>query len=62
MMLSIKESSIEMIKNLPSNCTLEDIQYELYVKKKIENGLEDIKNNNVLSEKEMDNEIRSWQV
>lgn len=62
MVLSIKESSIEMIKNLPSNCTLEDIQYELYVKKKIENGLEDIKNNNVLSEKEMDNEIRSWQV
>lgn len=62
MMLSIKESSIEMIKNLPSNCTLEDIQYELYVKQKIENGLEDIRNNNVLSEKGMDNEIRSWQV
>ncbi|MCK5199781.1 MAG: hypothetical protein KAR21_15595, partial [Spirochaetales bacterium] len=61
-MLSIKESSIEMIKNLPSNCTLEDIQYELYVKQKIENGLEDIRNNNVLSEKGMDNEIRSWQV
>ena len=60
-MLSVKESSIEMIKNLPSNCTLEDIQYELYVKQKIENGLEDIRNDNVLSEKEMDNEIRSWQ-
>lgn len=60
-MLSIKESSIEMIKNLPSNCTLEDIQYELYVKQKIENGLDDIRNDNVLSEKEMDNEIRSWQ-
>ena len=60
-MLSIKESSIEMIKNLPSNCTLEDIQYELYVKQKIDNGLEDIRNDNVLSEKEMDNEIRSWQ-
>lgn len=60
-MLSIKESSIEMIKNLPENCTLEDIQYELYVKQKIENGMEDIRNNNVLSETEMDNEIRSWQ-
>lgn len=60
-MLSIKDSSIEMIKKLPSNCTLEDIQYELYVKQKIENGLDDIKNDNVLSEKEMDNEISSWQ-
>ena len=60
-MLSVKESSIEMIKNLPPNCTLEDIQYKLYVKQKIENGLEDVRNDNVLSEKEMDNEIRSWQ-
>ncbi|MDA3939513.1 MAG: hypothetical protein PF693_09415 [Spirochaetia bacterium] len=60
-MLSVRESTIEMIKNLPSNCTLEDIQYELYVKQKIQNGLEDIKSGNIISEKEMDNEIRSWQ-
>jgi predicted transcriptional regulator len=60
-MLSVRESTIEMIKNLPSNCTLEDIQYELDVKQKIQNGLEDIKSGNIISEKEMDNEIRSWQ-
>ncbi len=60
-MLSIRESSVEMIKKLPANCTLENIQYELYVKQKIENGLEDIRKDNTLSEKEMDTEIQSWQ-
>ncbi len=60
-MLSIQESAIELIKKLPKNCTLEDIQYELYAKKKIAAGLEDIKNGNTISEEEMDNEIRSWQ-
>jgi len=60
-MLSIKESTVELIKNLPVNCTLEDIQYELYAKQKIDNGLEDINKGYILTEKEMDNEIRSWQ-
>ncbi len=60
-MLSIQESAIEIIKNLPENCTLEDIQYKLYAKKKITAGLEDIKSGNTISEEEMDNEIRSWQ-
>ena len=59
-MLSIKESSIDLIKSLPEDCSLEDIQYELYVKSKIESGLKDIENDNVISEKEMDNEITSW--
>ncbi len=61
-MSSIKENAIEMIKNLPENCTLEDIQYELYVKQKIEKGLADIDRGDVLSEEEADNEINSWQV
>ena len=60
-MLNIRESAIEIIKKLPENCTLEDIQYELYAKKKIVAGLEDINNGNTVSEKEMDNEIRLWQ-
>jgi hypothetical protein len=30
------------IKQLPDDCSLEDIQYELYAKAKIEAGLEDI--------------------
>ena len=61
-MSTIKEIAIDLIKHLPNNCTFEDIQYELYAKQKIEKGLKDIEEGNILTEKEMDIEIQSWQV
>ena len=60
-MQSIKEAAIELIKKMPENCSIEDIQYELYVKSKIESGLNDIKNGTIISEAEMDKEMSSWQ-
>ena len=60
-MLSVKESALKIIKNLPDDCSIEDIQYELYVKQKIENGLIDINNENFLSEEELEEEIKAWQ-
>jgi predicted transcriptional regulator len=59
--MSIKEATIDLLHKLPDDCLLEDIQYELYFKTKVEKGLEDVKNNEVLSEEEMDEEIKSWQ-
>jgi predicted transcriptional regulator len=60
-MPTMKEIALNLIKNLPDNCTFEDIQYELYAKEKIEKGLKDIDEGNVLTEEEMDAEIQSWQ-
>jgi len=31
---------MDLIKELPDDCTLEDIQYELYVRQKIQRSLE----------------------
>ncbi|WP_187759859.1 hypothetical protein [Thiospirochaeta perfilievii] len=56
-MYSIKESSIKLIMQLPDDCTIEDIQYELYSKAKIKLGLKDIETGNIISENEMDYEI-----
>jgi len=61
-MSTIKEVAIDLIKKLPDNCTFEDIQYELYAKQKMEKGLKDIVEGNLLTEEEMDAEIKSWQV
>lgn len=61
-MSSLKESVINLIKNMPDNCTVEDIQYELYVKQKIEKGLHDVEQGNLITEEEMDKEIDSWHV
>ncbi len=59
-MPTIKETALNLIKKLPNDCTLEDIQYELYVNQKIDRGLSDIENNRVLTEEQIEQEIQSW--
>ena len=59
--MTIKEAAINLLNKLPDDCTMEDIQYELYFKSKVEKGLNDIKSGNILSEDEMDKEIKLWQ-
>ena len=44
MQTTIKRNAIELIKSLPDSTTWDDIMYEIYVKQKIDKGLDDIKN------------------
>ena len=46
--VTIKENIKSLVDSLPDNLTYDDIMYEIYVKQKIEKGLDDIKNGNVL--------------
>ena len=39
-MSSIKHDVTVLLKNLPDNCSLEDIQYHLYILEKIQKGKE----------------------
>lgn len=39
---SAKQAVTELLRQLPDDCTLEDIQYHLYVMEKAERGREDI--------------------
>ena len=39
-MLTAKESVRKLLDELPDDCTLEDIQYQLYVIEKTKHGLE----------------------
>lgn len=41
-MATAKEAAREIIEHLPEQATWDDIMYELYVKQKIEEGLDDI--------------------
>jgi predicted transcriptional regulator len=52
-MHAIKEEAIILIKSLPDNCSWDDIIYELYVKKKIEIGLEAAKEGRVVSHEDV---------
>jgi predicted transcriptional regulator len=37
--MKVKEAAIEIVKNLPEDCSWEDIMYQIYVREKIEAGL-----------------------
>ncbi|MBI9086643.1 MAG: hypothetical protein JEZ11_23800 [Desulfobacterales bacterium] len=41
-MQTAKENVMEILKGIPDNSTLEEIQYHLYVRQKIERGIKDI--------------------
>lgn len=59
-MASAKETVESILKSLPENATYEDIMYEIYVRRNIEKGLDDIKKGNVISEKEMNKWLQKW--
>jgi hypothetical protein len=40
-MSPVKNAVLELIKKLPDECTWDDVMYQIYVRQKIEAGLED---------------------
>ena len=56
----IKEQAIELIRTLPDDCTLEDIQYHLYVRAKVERGIRAIDEGRVVSQEEAEKKVKEW--
>ncbi len=59
-MKSAKEIVRKMLKGLPENSSLEDIQYHIYVREKIERGLDDIRKGHVVSQKDAEKRMQKW--
>ena len=51
-MQSAKQAAKQIIDHLPEKASWDDIMYELYVKQKIENGLEAIEQGRTVSHEE----------
>lgn len=51
---SIKAELIEIAQNLPDDCTYEDMQYQLYVRTKIQYGLRQAESDEVISHEEVE--------
>ncbi|WP_420465817.1 hypothetical protein [Panacagrimonas sp.] len=50
---SIKAELIEIAQNLPEDCTYEDMQYQLYVRTKIQRGIEEAQAGHVVPHEEV---------
>ncbi len=59
-MATVKEEVKKLLDQLPDDVTLEDIQYHLYVRAAIEQGLEDIRKGRVISHKEAVRRMAKW--
>ena len=55
-----KEEVIDLLNQLPDDSTLEEIQYHLYVRQKIQRGLQDVDQGKVQTQEEVENRMKKW--
>lgn len=56
----IKESVIDLLDKLPADTNYEDIIAEIYFKKQVEEGIEQLENGKSLSNEEVKKRFEKW--
>ena len=59
-MSTAKEEVKALLDKLPDDCSLEDVQYHLYVVEKINKGIERADKEGVLSQDEVERKLKKW--
>ncbi|HVG33498.1 MAG TPA: hypothetical protein VM911_10470 [Pyrinomonadaceae bacterium] len=59
-MSTAKEEVEALLDKLPDDCSLEDIQYHLYVLEKVRHGLEAADNQGTLTQEEVEGQLSKW--
>ncbi len=59
-MNAAKEEVLRLLDLLPEDASLEDIQYHIYVRQKIDHGLEAVEAGRTLFEEEFDQRMAKW--
>lgn len=59
-MSTAKEEVKTLLNKLPDDCSLEDVQYHLYVAEKIHRGIERAEKEGTLGQDEVERKLRKW--
>lgn len=59
-MQTAKQEVSNLLNRLPDDCSLEDVQYHLYVLQKIERGLKDAEEGRVYTQEEVEKMMSKW--
>ena len=59
-MSTAKNEVQQLLNTLPDDCSLEDIQYHLYVIEKVRNGLEIADTQGTFSQEEVEQRLGKW--
>ncbi|HEV2379026.1 MAG TPA: hypothetical protein VG206_04440 [Terriglobia bacterium] len=55
-----KEEVRRMLESIPDEASYEDVQYHIYVREKVERGLEDVAQGRVTSQAEVERWMAKW--
>ena len=58
--LTVKDEVIAMLNTLPKDCTLEDIQYHIYVMEKVKKSLESLEKEGGIPHEQVKENLRKW--
>ena len=59
-MNSTEQTFEQLLHRLPDDCSLEDVQYHLYVLEKVRHGLDDARQNGTLSQEQVEARLSQW--
>jgi hypothetical protein len=59
-MNATKEKIRGLLEKLPEDCTMEDVQYHLYVLEKIQRGISRAESEGVLTQEEAEKRLSKW--
>jgi len=59
-MNTAKNEVKELLKKLPDDCTLEDVQYHLFVIDKIHRGIQRAETEGTVSQEEAEKKLKKW--
>lgn len=60
MKTTAKDEVRALLEKLPEDASLTDIQYHIYVRQKVERGLEAIRKGDVISHEEIEKRMARW--
>ena len=60
MMPTAKQEVMELLKGLPDTSTLEEIQYHLYVRQKVQRGIQDVEEGRTYTQEEVEKRMEKW--
>ena len=59
-MKTAKEKVRELLEELPEDASLEDIQYHIYVRQKVQKGLEAARRGKLIPQQEVEKRMAPW--
>ncbi len=59
-MSTVKNEVKSLLEKLPDDCTLEDIQYHLYVVEKVHRGIDRAEKEGEISQQDVEKRLNKW--